>query len=494
MSIHPLDQRRAARATTTVMLRATLIWLTVAVIAAACYIYASAIRWTVVGPLVACALLAGGFVMYLRQVEGSMPYFEIGAFYTALVFLYCAFPLLLYVFNGYSYPDDADPRLVLMQHRPDAIGTLGWWYVIYLASFCVGYAIVRGRRRMPSPLSVRPPDAPIIVAIFAALAATWIFFAILGRFFNLSFGSYLEEYLVMQRLPHVVRQFAAHLRVMQISLQMMLVIALCCARRRRYTVILILFLLFTIASNVIWPTARIALFSVLVSAFAAYHLAVRRIPFRWVVIGASAAFVGLLALGPLRAAGPHSLSELKSQMAVQTEFTVMFGNAVDLKYRQNASGGFLEKPNLYWCGILAMIPQQLVPWEKDTAAEWYVREYYRPYYDSGGGLAFGVLAEAVMGFGLGELLWRGLLVGALLGWLHRRTLRPQASLTLVMFYIWMIVWSYQTIRGGTFAPLMFMVYHFFLPLLGILLVGTVLRRSRRAARALATPAPTAGTV
>jgi len=472
-------------ATTGVIARAAILWLVAVIVGGIAYFRPKMIVWSVVGPLLACAVLTFAFVTFLRWIEDAVPYFEIGVFYAVIVFIYCAFPLLQYIANGYSFPENADARLILTQHRPEALGALSWWYVVYLACFCVAYVLARGRRPTVLPLNVPQSDASTLAAIAILLIGASAFFAVLGWFYDMSTSSYLEQYLVIQRLPPFVRQVAAHVRVMSLNLEVMLVIALCCARRRRYNLILAAFLAWTVISRVVWPHARLELFSILLAAIAAYHLVVRRIPFRWAAAGALTAFIALLALGPIRAS--RSLQDVRSQMSVQTEFSIIFGNAVDLKYLQNLSGGFLAKPNLYWSGVLAMVPQQLMPIAKDTPAEWYARGYYPEYYRTGGGLAFGVLAEAVMGFGIWEVVWRGALIGALFGLLHRTLGRGRVSLALLMFYLWMIVWCYQTVRTGTFALLMFVVYHFLTPLLGITVLAAMLRRGRRAARSLAAP-------
>lgn len=486
MTVQLISARSSA--TASVIVRAALLWLVLVVMGAVAYFRPQWIVWSVVGPLLAGALITFSFVMYLRRIEGGIPYFEIGVFYAVIVFVYCAFPLLQYIVNGYSFPQNGDIRLFLMQRRPDALGVLWWWYVLYLACFCGTYALARGRRRVVTPLNVPQPDAPTLAAIAILLIGTWAFFAVLGWFFDMSTSSYLEQYLVIQRLPPFVRQIAAHVRVMSLNLQAMLVVALCCARRRRYNVILAGFLAVTVISRIVWPHARLELFSILLAAIAAYHFVIRRIPFRWAAAGGLIAFVALLALGPLRVSTSRNWQTIKSEMSLQTEFSIIFGNAVDLKYLQNASGAFLNKPSLYWSGILAMVPQQLTPIVKDTPAEWYAREYYPEYFRTGGGLAFGVLAEAVTGYGIWEVIWRGALIGALFGLLHQRLGRGHVSLALLMFYLWMIVWCYQTVRAGTFALLMFLLYHFLTPLLGITVLGGVLRRGRRAARHLAAPA------
>jgi len=466
-------------------MRWTLLWLALIAVGGTALLYSKLIVWSVVAPVVTCGLVTLAFVVYLRRIEGAIPYFEIGAFCAALTFLYCAYPLVVYVVNGYSYPESADSRLALMQDRPEDLGFLAWWYVVYLICFCLAYAVARGRESLRLPLIVTPPDATAIGAILILLVATRLFFAVLGWFFDLRVSSYFDQYLVLQRLPLFVRQVAAHVPGIDLTLQMFLVIALCCARRRRYRIILFAVLLITTASHLIWPGARVALFAVILAAVAVYAFTVRRIPFRWIVAGAGVGFILMLVMGVARQDEKQPVHRLADLLAEQTEFEVIFGNAVDLRYIKYLSGGFLARPSLYWSGIFAMVPQQLLPIEKDTPAAWYVREHYPVYSEMGGGLAFGVLSEAVMGHGLVEVVWRGLLVGALFGLLHRRLMRGEVSLAFVMFYIWVTVWSYQTIRNGTFALLVLILYHFVAPLLGIVILGAVLRRSRRVARRLA---------
>jgi hypothetical protein len=463
----------------------TLLWLVTILMGGAAWIYAKSIVWSIVGPLAGSTLVTLGFIVYLRRIGGAMPYFEIGLFSAAITFLYCAYPLAVYVFNRYSFPEWGDPRLFMMRFRPDELGVLAWWYVLYLFCFCVAYAIARGRGTMRARLKVVPPDATTIAAIVLLLLGTRLFFGVLGRFFNLTASSYLDQYLIYQRLPLLLRQIAVHLRGIDLTLQMMLVIALCCARRQRYRIILVAVLVITTVSHLLYPGARVGLFAVILAFVAAFDLTVRRIPLRWIAAGSTIGFFLLLGMGLARQEGVTSMRRLPEVTEQLTEFEIIFGNAVDLKYFKEVSGGFIGKPSLYWSSLFALVPQQLLPVQKDTPADWYVREYYPAGYATGGGLAFGVLSEAVMGYGVVEIVWRGLLVGVLLGLLHRRLMRGQVSLGFLMFYIWAIVWSYQTIRTGSLAPLVMVLHHFVAPLLGILILGAVLRRGRRAARRLA---------
>jgi hypothetical protein len=448
----------------------------------AAWLYSSVIVWSVVQPLLACTAIIAAFLGYIRRIEGTISYFEVGVFCALITFVYSVYPLARYIEGGYSFPEWGDGRLFVMRLRPDDLGTLTWWYALYLFCFCAGYVLTRGRTALRS-VNVAPADAATVITIAILLACTKLFFFVLGWFFNLQTSSYFEEYLVLQQLPLVIRQVAAHVQLIDLTLQMMLVMALASSRRKSYRVMLVGLLLFITATQLLWPGARVKLFAVILAVIALVDLTIRRIPLRWMCAGAVAGFVLMLGMSAMREAKQFgSPSRLTGQI---TEFEIIFANAVDLKYLQDASGAFLDKPGLYWSGLTALIPSEFLTTEKDTPANWYGREYYRQFFESGGGLAFGVLAEAVVGYGAIEMVWRGLLVGILLGLLHRFLMRGHVSLPFMMFYVWILVWSYQTVRNGTLTLFVLILYHFIVPLLAILILSAVLRRGRRAARELA---------
>lgn len=446
------------------------------------FVYRDAIKWIVVAPLLVAIAIVAGFLLYLRGIEGSVPYFEIGAFYIALAGLYATYPVLKYVLQGYRY-DVGDQRLMSIQHHPIGFAILEWWHVLYLISFCVAYALVRGRRAVQGRLQVTTPDWPMIASVLLLLTGAKLFFIVLGIFYDLRVDNYLESYLVIQRLPLFARQIAAQVQGIALTLQIMLVVALTCAKRRSFRILLIVFVALTTLSHLIVPGGRIELVAVILSALAAHHLAVRRVQLRWLVMAAVGGFLLMSLMGVVRtdqALGEFDLSKVRARMAEEnTEFEVIFGNAIEMKFWQQASGVFLDRPNLYWSGLFAVIPQQILPLEKDTPWVWFTRTYYPDYYAMGGGMAFGILAEAVAGHGWPEMVWRGAVIGLLFGLLHRLLYRPKVSPYLFIFYIWLMVWSYLTLRGSTFAPLMLILYRFVAPVIAISILGLILRRVRR---------------
>lgn len=448
------------------------------------FLYRDSIQWVVIAPLTAAIAIVVIFLLHLRRIEGSMPYFEIGAFYISIAALYATYPLLKYVAQGYRY-EVGDQRLMMLSYYPVILGMLEWWHVLYLLSFAIAYALVRGRRPLQGRLRVTAPDWPMVASVLLLLTGAKLFFVVLGLFYDIRGASYMESYLVIQRLPLMVRQVAAQVQGISLTLQIMLVVALTCAQRRGFRVLLYVFIAVTMLSHIVIPGGRIELVAVIIAAVAAHHLAVRRVQFRWVMTAGVAGFILMIALGVLRtdqATGQFQLSKLKERMTEEyTEFEVIFGNGAEIMgwHSGEANGFFRDKPNLYWSGLFAIIPQQFLPLQKDTPWVWFTRTYYPDYYAAGGGMAFGVLAEAAAGYGWPEMVWRGALIGVLFGLLHRLLYRPRVSPYLFMFYIWISVWSYLTIRAGTFAPLMLIMYRFVAPVLAIAMLGILLRRVRR---------------
>ena len=101
-----------------------------------------------------------------------------------------------------------------------------------------------------------------------------------------------------------------------------------------------------------------------------------------------------------------------------------------------------------------------------------------------GGFAFGAVAESFVGLGVVDIVWRAMLLGWLFGLLHRYTARNSSRFWVVLFCLWMTVFSYLCFRVSTFTPFARMVYHFAPAYLSVGLVMVVLRSVVMKARGL----------
>jgi len=118
---------------------------------------------------------------------------------------------------------------------------------------------------------------------------------------------------------------------------------------------------------------------------------------------------------------------------------------------------------------------------------WYVATYYPEFHDAGGGLAFGAIAEAVIGFGVAEAFVKGGLLGVAYAFIANRCTSGPLTPVKVFVYVWCVVMSYQAIRDTTFSVFPRFVFQV-LPVIVFIVVSY--RVMRLAARRDFTQVPT----
>lgn len=156
------------------------------------------------------------------------------------------------------------------------------------------------------------------------------------------------------------------------------------------------------------------------------------------------------------------------------EFTSVFINAIDLRQRLAGAAPTDSWLAFYFVDLLRLFPSQLVGSVKFDPASWYVQTFYSDYYQQGGGLAFGTIAEAAIGLGAPEATVRGALLGLAFAWLANRLIEGPSSVIRVVVYVWLTVLSYQSIRDTTFSLAARALFQL-LPLVGLLVLTRHIR-------------------
>jgi hypothetical protein len=164
-----------------------------------------------------------------------------------------------------------------------------------------------------------------------------------------------------------------------------------------------------------------------------------------------------------------------SYWSAQNEFQTLMGTAYDIQMRA-ATGVLQPIPwQLHAADLLRLIPSQLLPFPKVEPSDWYLGHFGAA--SRGTGLMFGVVAQAIVGFGLIELIGRGVLLGVLLGLLRRAYLLRADSFWWSVFYACVCVWSYYTFRASTFYFVYFVLYHFVPVVLAMKIGNALIRRA-----------------
>ncbi len=130
---------------------------------------------------------------------------------------------------------------------------------------------------------------------------------------------------------------------------------------------------------------------------------------------------------------------------------IFYGSIIELKELIRNSNLTEYVPlQVYFIDLLALIPQQFLPFEKLQPYIWYLGATNNPDYFN-----YGVIAQSLLGFGIIELVARGALMGLLFGAIHNRVLKEDWSFWAAFFYIWLAIVCYQSFRNTMlhFVPL-----------------------------------------
>lgn len=400
---------------------------------------------------------------------------DLGLVFAGIVFLYAWLPLLGLVLAQHGYGTLQDQRVADDMPTSAEIVAVGASYLAFLVGFALGY----GGRIKPATSSMAPVQSDRLQAVMiTAVAALLILFNFLGeRLLGAGEGeSYIDSYAVHRHLPLVTQQILNGLGQFGFaaSLAAMVFILAWKPHLHRYVALaLSVLLLDAIFSGGSRTLGFLLAFAYLICV----SIYVRSFQTRHFFILAAAGLMLFVFAGVLRA--DKGFDALMLAPFQGGEFLSVFINSVDL-LRQSAAGGGIDAPwQLYWVDVLRLIPQQLLWFEKLDPSVWYVATYYPEFHDAGGGLAFGAIAESVVGLGVAEAFVKGGLLGVAYAFIANRCTSGPLTPLKVFVYVWCVVMSYQAIRDTTFSVFPRLVFQV-LPV--IIFIAVSYRVMRLAAR------------
>jgi oligosaccharide repeat unit polymerase len=425
--------------------------------------------------LAACGALVAGL---WRRKSGSLPWFEIGAVYSTIVLLYGVYPLVKFLVLGEHYfAPQNDSRWSVLRPSTDEVANVAWYYAAHLVGFALAYLIARGRLPLTVP-EVRPPSAPVIMAVLAGYLVIQGFWMFLGLFYDTSSSSYVASYLVGRRLPLILAQLVNHLNGAKYPLELVILVGLFAKYSTRKPLI-VGWIAFVAILTFVRLGSRTELALLVMSAGMMYHLLVRPIPPAIIALGVIAGVGTFALLGMARGGLGYGGASDMNPFLYPSEFDVLFGNALEL-YRASVQGSLNDVPTaLYFADVAALLPQQMAPFQKVDPAMWYVTTFYPEYAAWGGGLAFGTMAEAALTGGWPSAAVRGVVLGLCFAGVHRLFIRRSNSYWAVVFYVWMTTLSYQSFRATTFYFLVLFVFRFLPVVLAVKIAAAALNRAAR---------------
>lgn len=343
-------------------------------------------------------------------------------------------------------------------------------HLALVCSFATAYLAVRRPWRPPlaNPALARNAASlmwPLIIFAVAVTvylhASTWIWGADLG-------DDYISTYAALRDAPLIVQQLFGVARQLQFAGVVAAVVAVVAAKPNRHG-----WVAFALGVNLLIVALSGGSRSIAFLSFFAYIVASSIfVPnFNWRSIAALGlpALVLFMIAGLLRDQNPDPSFLYLFQTG---EFTVLFINAVDLKVR--LASGLVDdvRSSFYLVDLFRLIPGQLLDVEKLDPARWYAETFYPKYFDAGGGFAFGILAECVVGAGIPEAAIRGALLGLVFAVCANRLMSRRLSIRRAFVYVWMVCLCYLSYRDTTFSLLVRGLYQ----LVPLLLLMSLFRR------------------
>ncbi len=389
------------------------------------------------------------FILTLAELDSEVPIGEIGAFFVAAVTLYAVFPLVGYLLRDMSFTRQNDPRLYYYQPGPQEMGLQGWRYVAYLLPCAAAYLMARGR----TPLRADPLEAPepgVFKAALVTTAALQILLFVYSLFYGVDAASYAEKAqataAMASQVPLGLLQVASHMGLAMITLKMLIMVILF-EDYRKYRAAIWIWLLAEAVLSVLQLGARSPLIFVILSAVFLYHRQVRQIRFWPAAAMIAAALFGYQLFGLVRSFGTSSIAGF-NLLTGPGEFESHFATGFDIVRRRNV-GSLPPVPlQLYFGDFLALIPSQILPFQKWTGAVWYLD--ILNVRSTGYGLTFGAIAESAIGFGWFDLVLRGAVLGSVFGWMCRWYARRGASFWVTALYLYLAVNCYNSFRSSSF--------------------------------------------
>ena len=440
-------------------------------------------------PLVTMVAVTGTVVLYLWRRDRQLPLFDAGVITLLVTALYSTVPLLGIVLAGLQWSPISYLPLYLWSPDSREVGSFATRHLVYLCSFAVAYALLRGDGVVPSG-PTREPAPSVLVAIAVSAALLFLYFWLLNELFGFDLHpaynteSFAAAAAAIKRMPYVILQVSHNLYAILFLLKLCVLVWLMSHWDSvRFRMVTVAWLLAEGVLTVTRMGARTWFVLLVLAAGLLYHRLVRPLPVLRAAALATVLLVGALAYGLARDLGGSAAATMQAESAqarwvTMNEFQALFGISYDLHARKAAGLVGPIPAELRASELFQIVPSQILPFAKVDPCVGYpvVRGL-------GVGCVLGVTAQAIIGLGHVELIVRGLVLALVLALIHAWYVRNHHGYWPTVFYLCMCLWCYYTFRGSTFAFLYNIVYRFVPLLVGVRIVQLLVRRFDRAARA-----------
>lgn len=426
----------------------------------------------------------------LWQRGGSLPILNSGSMFVAACMLYIEIPAVGFLATNMKYNVLSTPELYNLSPDAMQLHPLVWRYVLYAIAFMAVYLWFSPRGREKCIVDKLPPKNVIVVlGVLIVIAEGG--FAMLGFYYGLDFGATYdridEVFETFSGLPLLVQQALGNIIVITVVLKMYFIVLVIARWRRELGGTAVIG--FCLALVTLYATrqgSRTGTLVLLLTCGLAYHRFVKPIGISTAVISCIVLVGGFMLIGLMRGGGDLSASIEQLRylgsfevpiLSIANEFQVLFGCTYDW-LNLKISGVWRDIPlQLYFYDILVLIPRQVLPFEKINPTLWYWE-----FTSTRGFFSFNPIAQSIIGLDWIELILRGSVLGYIFAKAHEWYLRRCESFCVSFLYIFLVAWSYYSIKGSTFVWMYFVIYRLVPAMMLIYVVNGLMPRKSAWAR------------
>jgi len=402
---------------------------------------------------------------YQSYVNLSQRGFDLGVVFSWIVFVYSWVPLFGIVLARSGYGTIHDSRFVINAPTNSEIFEVASCYMSFLIGFVALYLCIR-RLGVKSYLLIRPggnDTALVFIGFTFILSVSGLLTSSLGASEALDYAGSYTKY---RHLPLLAQQIVGVLS--QLKFTMLIAVMVYAIMRKpsnhKYVAILVACVLI---ETVLSGGSRAFGFLLAFAYLVCYSICVQHVKGRVVFMLFATGLVLFSIAGVLRTGG------FEPELSIigffqKGESVAVFNNALDVLLRTKESSQALLDWNRYFGDLARLVPQQFLWFDKLDMANWYVSTYFPGYHKSGGGLAFGSIAESLIGYGVVEALIRGAILGVGFAVVTNFCLTGRVGALKMVVYVWFVVISFQAVRDTTFTVFARFFLHVF-PVILILL-------------------------
>lgn len=365
--------------------------------------------------IIGCIISSIIFINSLvRRGSRNVPIDDIGLFFCIFLSLYTILPIGSWLLQGGQYIIPLG-RLYNLQPTIEEVIELSFLTFLYIFGILFVYFINRQKLYLSNQSACLVStnywisNKLMSINLLFFLFSSFIYVSLKFNYgvYEASAVSYAESYKVYLNMPNEVAQLInAAKSINGISYMVLMVSLFMRWNKGFYRYLIIVFMLITFLSYDV-GYSRTQLFKSILIAVLLFHLLVK--PFESSIKIFILFLILLLLFLLLGIRGDFDANQFVLPLG---EFDSIWGNAVDVLRERNK--GTLNIPyHVYLYEYFSFIPSNLLPFPKESATIWYMQTYYPEALESGQGLAFGAIAQSVIGFGFIEAFLRGVVIGYL---------------------------------------------------------------------------------